>query len=177
MSAYNGWLAVGLLNCLGGGLSCRTVEQKENAMKKWIVLAAGLLAATALTVQSADAHGRQHRKVGKGVVAAGLVAGAGATAGYFWINNWKWNWRGDGVNGISQGGAIAATTIGCMAVSPMLASALEGRELTLREAGVLTGSCIVPIIGGMLVNAVWDANPQWEQYEKPVLRQPRRQAR
>jgi hypothetical protein len=48
----------------------------------------------------------------------------------------------------------------------MLASAIEGRELTLREAGVLFGSCVVPIVGGLLVNAAWDANPQWERFEK-----------
>jgi hypothetical protein len=134
-------------------------------MKKWMIALAGL-AALAFTVQSADAHGRHHRKVGKGVKAVAVVAPAAATASYFWINDWKWDWRGTGVNGISQAGAIAATSIGCMAVSPMLASAIEGRELTLREAGVLFGSCVVPIVGGLLVNAAWDANPQWERFEK-----------
>jgi hypothetical protein len=28
---------------------------------------------------------------------------------------------------------------------------------------VLEGSCIVPIIGGLLVNAAFDANPQWDE--------------
>ncbi|MGN6463818.1 MAG: hypothetical protein ACTHLY_21790 [Pseudolabrys sp.] len=139
-------------------------------MKKWIIALAGLIAASAFSVQSADAHSWRHKKVGKGVVVAGAVTGAAATAGYFWINDWKWNWRGEGANGISQTGAIAATSIACMAVAPMLASALEGRELTLREAGVLFGGCVVPIIGGYLVNAAWDANPQWEQYEKKPVR-------
>jgi hypothetical protein len=133
-------------------------------MKKWIVLLAGLLAASALTVQSADAHGR--KKVGKGVVVAGVVTGAAATASYFWINNGNWRWRGDSVNGITQTGAVALTTVGCMAVAPILATALEGRELTYREAGVLAGGCVVPIIGGYIVNAIWDANPQWERFEK-----------
>lgn len=135
-------------------------------MRKWIVLAAGLFAACAFTVQSADAHGT-HRKVGKGVKTAAVVTGAAATASYFWINDWNWKWRGEGANGISQAGAIAATTVGCMAVAPMLASALEGRELSLREAGVLFGSCAVPIVGGFIVNAAWDANPEWDRFEKP----------
>ena len=139
-------------------------------MKKWIIALAGLIAASAFSVQSADAHGWRRKKVGKGVVVAGTVTGAAATAGYFWINGWKWNWRGDGVNAINQGGAIAATSIACMAVAPMLASALEGRELTLREAGVLFGGCLVPIVGGYLVNAAWDANPQWERFEKKPAR-------
>lgn len=137
-------------------------------MKHWIIVLAGLVAASVLGVQAADAHGS--RKVGKGVRTAAVVTGAAATTGYFWINGWKWNWRGEGVNGITQTGAIAATSIACMAVSPMLASALEGRELTLREAGVLFGSCVVPIVGGFLVNAAWDANPQWERFEKQPVR-------
>jgi len=138
-------------------------------MRKSTIVLAGLIAALVFGVQAAEAHGH-HRKVGKGVKAAALVTGAAATAGYFWINDWKWNWRGDSVNGITQGGAIAATSIACMAVSPMLASAFEGRELTLREAGVLFGSCLVPIVGGFLVNAAWDANPQWERFEKHPVR-------
>ncbi len=139
-------------------------------MKKWIIALAGLIAASAFAVQSADAHSWRHKKVGKGVVVAGTVTGAAATAGYFWINNWEWKWRGDSVNALNQGGAIAATSIACMAVAPMLASALEGRELTLREAGVLFGGCLVPIVGGYLVNAAWDANPQWERFEKKPAR-------
>jgi hypothetical protein len=145
-------------------------------MKKWIALIAGAVVACAFTVQSADAGVLHHRKVGKGVVAAGVVTGAAATTSYFWINGWKWNWRGQGANGISQGGALAATTVGCMAVSPMLASALEGRELTMREAGVLFGSCLVPVIGGYVVNALWDANPEWERFEKQPVRKVRARA-
>ena len=36
------------------------------------------------------------------------------------------------------------------------------RPLTQREGHVLIGSCVVPIIGGYLVNAAYNANPQWE---------------
>jgi MFS family permease len=139
-------------------------------MKKFVALLAGLVAATALTVQSADAHSHK-KKVGTGVIVAGVVTGAAATAGYFAINRGNWTWQSNAP--FPQGLALAATSVGCAAVAPILATVLEGRELTMREAGVLTGSCIVPIIGGYLVNAAWDANPQWERFEK----KPRKLAR
>lgn len=138
-------------------------------MKKWISFAAAMLAVTAFSVGTADAK-HHKRKVGKGVITAGIVTGAAATASYFWINNWEWSWRGASVNGISQGAAIATTTIGCMAVAPMLATLLENRPLTYREAHVLAGSCVIPIIGGYLVNAAYDANPQWAKYDRPAKR-------
>jgi hypothetical protein len=50
----------------------------------------------------------------------------------------------------------------------MVATVVLDRPLTMREAHVLVGSCLVPIIGGLLVNAVWDANPQWEAAPAPV---------
>ncbi len=45
------------------------------------------------------------------------------------------------------------TTIGCMAVAPIVGTVVLNRPLTLREGQVLAGSCVVPIIGGWLVNA------------------------
>jgi hypothetical protein len=135
-------------------------------MKKWILMLTALIAASAFSVDSADAKWRS-KKVGKGVVVASAVTGAAATASYFWINNWKWKWHTRAA-GISQGGAIAATTIGCMAVAPMLATLFENRELTMREGHVLFASCLIPIVGGYIENAIWDANPEWEKYNKPV---------
>jgi hypothetical protein len=34
--------------------------------------------------------------------------------------------------------------------------------MTQREVWVMTGSCVVPIVGGLLMNAVFDAHPEWE---------------
>ena len=59
------------------------------------------------------------------------------------------------------------TTIGCAALSPMVATVLLDRPLTQREAGVLVGSCVIPIIGGWLVNAAYDAHPDWDPAYRP----------
>ena len=113
-------------------------------------------------------HGYHHHhykhRVDRRIRGVALAVGAASTATYFGINNWRWKWNN--ANSISSGGAYALTTIGCMAASPIVATLVVNRPLTMREAHVLTGSCIVPIIGGWIVNKVWDAHPEWEQAAK-----------
>ena len=128
-------------------------------MKRIFALAAALLAATTLTLQTAEAGGKRHLDDRLKVVA--VASGAAATVTYFAINEWKWKWQhGDVFPG--QWGAIAGTTLGCAAVSTMVGTAVVKRPLTQREGHVLVGSCVVPIIGGYLVNAAYNANPHWE---------------
>jgi hypothetical protein len=126
-------------------------------MKRYVAIFVMAIAAIAFTVQAADAR---HRKIDKRVKTTSLVAGAAATAGYFAINNWHWgNWHS---GSISQGGALAGTTIACAAGGTILATAVVNRPLTTREAYYMVGNCVVPIIGGWLVNQWFDANPHWE---------------
>jgi len=122
-------------------------------MKKFAVIAA--LAAFAVTGQSAQAGDRHKLKI----VAIGV--GAVSTATYLSLNNWRWHHWSNG-SGITSAGAVALTTIGCMAVSPMIGTAVLKRPLTQREAGVLLGSCVVPVIGGWLVDAAYNAHPDWD---------------
>lgn len=128
-------------------------------MKRFVALAAALIAATTLTLQTAEAGGkRKHFDDRLKVVA--VATGAAATATYFAVNEWKWKWQHGSV--FSQWGTIAGTTLGCAAVSTMVGTVVVKRPLTQREGHVMIGSCVVPIIGGYLVNAAYDANPQWE---------------
>jgi len=128
-------------------------------MKRSLALAAAVIAAFALTVQAANAgSGRHHVK--KEIKAAAIVTGAAATATLFAINDWKWKWSNS--SGLTVLGAYTATTIACAAASPMLATALLKRPLTNREAGILAGSCVLPIVGGWLVNEAYNAHPEWE---------------
>ncbi len=100
---------------------------------------------------------------------ASTVTGVGTTALYFGINHWKWHWNAE-VAGIPQAGALVLTTVGCAAISPMLASALARRPLTYREAYVLAGSCVIPIVGGMIVNAIFDAYPPRDEIKAVPVR-------
>lgn len=128
-------------------------------MKRIVALAAALIAVVTLTMQTAEAGGRHHR-VDPRLKAVAIGTGAAATVGYFAINDWRWKWGDNVIPG--QWGAIAGTTLGCAAVSTMIGTVVVKRPLTQREGHVLVGSCVVPIIGGWLVNAAYNANPQWE---------------
>lgn len=117
------------------------------------------MAAFALTIQAAAAEGRHidHR-----LKAVSIGVGAASTAGYFALNDWHWKWD-SGRHGITRLGAWGVTTIGCAALSPMVATVVLDRPLTSREAGILIASCVIPIVGGWLVNEAYNAHPEWEQ--------------
>ena len=121
---------------------------------------ASSIAALVLAGQPASAEGflfARHPKVDARVAQVGLGAAVASTVAYFAIREGQNHHHG--VNW----GAWGIATVGCMVLSPMVAAAVvPERQLTQREVAVLEGSCLIPIVGGLLVNAIWDANPQWE---------------
>lgn len=129
----------------------------------------GILAATLLalffTAQTADAG--QRKPIDPTVNVVSTVVGAGWTAVYFGLNNWHWKWD-HSVAGISEGGAMIGTTIGCAATSPIVATAVLNRPLKYREAHILVGSCVIPVIGGWLVNEAYNNGWLWAPDEAPV---------
>jgi len=137
-------------------------------IRKFVIFAAAATA-VAFSCQSADAHWRHHRhhRPDARLAAVSIGVGAASTAAYFGINDWRWKWHNNG-SGLTSLAAWGATTVGCIAVAPIVATVVLDRPLTQREAGVLAGSCIVPIIGGWLVNAAYDAHPEWDPASAPV---------
>ncbi|HZD90242.1 MAG TPA: hypothetical protein VE224_09095 [Pseudolabrys sp.] len=133
-------------------------------MNRKIAILAAAFAAFAFVGQSAQAQSRglAHaiNPFDGPINTGGTIAGAAMTATYFGINDWKWKWD-SAAAGISQAGAITLTTIGCAALSPMIATALADRPLSYREADGLIVGCVIPIIGPMIVNALYDAHPEW----------------
>jgi hypothetical protein len=122
-----------------------------------------LAAAVVFAAQPAKAEDllflSRHPKVDMRVATTSLGIGLASTGVYFAVKD------GHGVDW----GAYGATTAGCMVLGPMIAAALiPERELTSREVLVMQGSCLIPIVGGILVNALFDANPHWEA--QPVRR-------
>ncbi len=137
-------------------------------MNRKFAVAAALLATVAFTSQAAEAHGPRRADKEK-LAAVAIGTGAASTAGFFALNKWHWSgWRHNHAGGLTRLGAYGATTFACAAVSPMVATVVLDRPLTMREAHTLIGSCVVPIVGGLLVDAIWDANPQWEAGAAPV---------
>lgn len=131
-------------------------------MNRKLAVFAAAVAAVAFTAGAAQAGGkhRHHGHLDHRLKVVSIGVGAASTAAYFGINHWHWRWQGNAA--LSQGGAIALTTVGCMAVSPIVGTIVVNRELTMREAHVMAASCVVPIIGGWLVEAAYDAHPEWE---------------
>jgi hypothetical protein len=132
-------------------------------MKRTFAILAAVIASFAFTAQGANAGGRHHHHhhhIGK-LTAVSIGVGAAATAGYFAINDWKWNGWNNG-SGLTRAGAWGMTTIGCMAVAPIVGTVVLNRPLTMREGHVMAASCVLPIIGGWLVNAAYDAHPEWD---------------
>src|SRR3954467_15910710 len=128
-------------------------------MPRFLAVIFAFAAAVALSCQPADAFWQRHKKVSPPVQATVVGAGIASTVNYWSLLDWSWNKKSSGY----RWGAAGAVTFGCMVLSPMVASALKHDQLTLREVYVLEGSCIVPIIGGWLMNSWFDANPQWEE--------------
>jgi len=134
-------------------------------MNRKLAIFAAVIAAFAFTCQGADAKGHHHH-VGKRIAAVAIGVGAASTAAYFAINDWRWNgWNNS--SGLTRWGAWGLTTVGCAAVSPIVATMVLDRPLSYREAHILVGSCVIPIVGGWLVNAAYDAHPEWEPDVKP----------
>lgn len=135
-------------------------------MNRKFAIAAAIVATFAFASQSAEAGGRHHRHVDKRIAAVAIGTGAASAAAFFAINDWKWNGWSNG-SGLTRLGAWGATTMGCAAISPMVATVVVKRPLTNREAHVLIGSCVIPIVGGWLVNEAYNAHPDWEPGYKP----------
>ena len=137
-------------------------------MHKKLAILATVLAAFAFSSQGADAKARKHQ-IDNRIRAVAIGVGAASTAAYFAINDWKWHGWNNG-SGLSQVGAWGITTVGCIAVSPMVATVVLDRPLTQREAHILIGSCLIPLIGGWLVNEAYEAHPEWEPAAKPEVK-------
>ncbi|MGI8525329.1 MAG: hypothetical protein ACR2K5_03995 [Pseudolabrys sp.] len=123
-------------------------------MRRSLALVAAIVAAVALTCSTADAH---WRKGDPRLRSVELGASIASTATYFSLVGF--HHRHSAAYGW---GVFGAVTGGCVVLSPIVATMVVNRPLTQREAHVLIGSCIVPVIGGWLVEQAYDAHPNWE---------------
>jgi hypothetical protein len=125
-------------------------------MLRKLVLAA-FAAAFALGTAPAQAESPPARDT-LGVVGAGV--GAGMSAAYYGINHWNWKWDSARA-GMTSAAAWGLTTMGCAALSPIVATAVLNRPLTYREAHILIGGCVIPIVGGWLVDQAYENHILW----------------
>jgi hypothetical protein len=100
------------------------------------------------------------------VTAGQIIAGGGMTAAYFSLtcrNGFSHCARFDSARSLKWYGL---TTVGCFALSPIIGGALvslnEQRELRSSEVFMMMGDCVLPIIGGLIAKAAFNANPHWD---------------
>jgi len=124
-------------------------------MARKLAVLVAVFAAVALTLQAAQA--RQRKPIDRRLDAVSTGVGLPFTALNFW--------------GHAPAGAPATIgIIGCAAASPIVATAVLHRPLTYREAHILIGSCVIPIIGGWLVNEAYNKGWLWAPDEKRARR-------
>jgi len=134
-------------------------------MKKSI-LALVTAAMIGLFAQGGTAHAFLLGDRSPNVTAGQIIAGGGMTAAYFGLtcrHNFSHCARFDSARSLKWYGL---TTVGCFALSPIIGGALvslnERRELRSSEVFMMLGDCVLPIIGGLIAKAAFDANPQWD---------------
>ncbi len=146
-------------------------------MKKTILGMFLLVATIATTGQSAHAGGLRHISTpfdtlftpvyaDQRLAAVSLGVGAASTAAFFAFNDWNWKWNSSR-HGITALGAGVVTGVGCAALSPIVGTAVVNRPLTYREAHMLIADCVIPFIGGWLVNAAYNNHVLWAPDEGP----------
>jgi len=130
-------------------------------MKRGLGIATVFVTVMLLLCQSAEARVLKRNQDDPRLFWSGLAVGAGMTAGYFALRDWRWK---DPRNPkVSSGGAVVLTTVGCMALAPIVGTVVVQRELTMREAYVMTADCVVPFVGGWLMGQAFDAHPEWDR--------------
>jgi hypothetical protein len=138
-------------------------------MKKTITLMAAMAAVFAFQPRAAQADdilGFFFRGDPR-VNAAGIAVGIATTGAYLAIAP---RHHQHVRYGFTSTGALGITTVGCMALSPIVAAAwvdaTEHRELTQHEALGLVGGCVVPVLGSLFWDWAYAAHPEWEVHAK-----------
>jgi hypothetical protein len=130
-------------------------------MKRYLCILATLIVVVGLQSQSARAQsdanwgwifGRQDIRL----VATGMAVGGGAAAAYFALRNEPIATRPP------PGAAYALTTVWCAAAFPIVGTLVVQRHLTTREVYVGMANCVVPIVGGWVVEAAFRGQPWYE---------------
>jgi hypothetical protein len=135
-------------------------------MKKSLIALATAVATLGLVAQASTANAFLLKDRSPNVQAGQIIAGLGMTAAYYSAicnNNFSRCARFDSARSLKWYGL---TTVGCFALSPIIGGLLvshnEKRELRSSEVFMMTADCVLPIIGGWIAKAAFDANPHWD---------------
>ena len=135
-------------------------------MKTKLIALAFAALSFGMVMQSGSANAFLLRDRSPNVTAGQIIAGAGMTAAYYSAicnRNFSRCARFDSYRSLKYYGL---TTVGCFALSPIIGGLLvshnERRELKSSEVFMMLGDCVLPIVGGWIAKAAFDANPHWD---------------
>jgi hypothetical protein len=125
-----------------------------------------LVALLALSLGAQNAAALERKPIDNRLRAASISVGAASTAGYLALNDWHLNgWHG---TVISSGGRVRADYGRLRGGVANGGHRTARRPLKFREAHILFGSCLIPIIGGWLVNEAYNQHIFTAPDEEPV---------
>ena len=136
-------------------------------MRKSLIALATAVATLGLVGQASTANAFLLNDRSPNVTAGQLIAGISMSAVYFSkVCHHGFNGRCARFDSPRSLKWYGLTTVGCMALSPIIGGLLvsmnEKRELRPSEVFMMTADCLVPIIGGLVMKAAFDAHPEWD---------------
>jgi hypothetical protein len=133
-------------------------------MKKSLSVVALIVAAMVLLAPGARAGEFHLFRGDPALIAPSVAVGAGMTGAYYAIRH-----EHGVAHRITPLGAFGLTTVGCMALTPLVSGIVVQRELTRREVHVMLANCVVPFVGGWLMDAYFDAHPDRDSVPPPLV--------
>ena len=135
-------------------------------MRKSLIGLAMAVATFGLVGQASTANAFLLSNRSPNVMAGQLIAGVSMSAVYFskvCHHGFNHCARFDSPRALKWYGL---TTVGCFALSPIISGLLvshnEQRELRSSEVFMMTADCVLPILGGWIMKAAFDAHPEWD---------------
>ena len=133
-------------------------------MKRTIIAALALIFALGLMPQAARAQDNNWNQLWAWLTRgqdprlfwSGVFVGAGTGVASYYMTKKHGN---PGVRHVSYGTAWGVTSYACAVVYPFVGTIALNRMLTPREMYDGVGDCIVPVIGGMIVDAILPHDP------------------
>jgi len=98
-----------------------------------------------------------------------IAAGLAADGGYLALRRKVWYNGVSMHHGITSLGAYGFTTVGCAAIFPMIATVWLNRPLTPREAYRGMADCVIPFVGGWIVDAYLPHTAWYDGTPTPVV--------
>src|SRR5438270_925111 len=130
-------------------------EGARTEMRKYLAIITATVAALGVMSTGASAAQRHHHSHAVKAVSIGASVTSAVAIARLAHHRRHARVARVGGRGLTKWGAYGLTTVGCMAGSTILAAvivnATEHRELTQSEAFGLVGDCIIPFIGGHIL--------------------------